>query len=191
MKRSFLVVFWLWSCGSPAFESAMVVDDAADGGGPSSDAATVDVMTEMGDEPDGRGGSGSSSGGSAGSSSGGSGGSSGSSSGGSSGSSGAPCDGGPYITHDDGLGQTWKDCAPLGTATQAEATAACNAYCAHNDGGACYVAGLDPSCRSFTGEMFMVCAQPNVFTGWSWWAPRPVMRLTLPGGTCAMVGMWQ
>ena len=32
------------------------------------------------------------------------------------------------VTHDNGVGQTWQDCVPLGTYTRAQATAACNAY---------------------------------------------------------------
>ena len=36
------------------------------------------------------------------------------------------------VTHSDGLGQSWSDCAPLGTYDQAEAQAACSAWAAVN-----------------------------------------------------------
>lgn len=44
----------------------------------------------------------------------------------------APDDGGhvacaQFVTHSDGLGQTWQDCVPLGTYDEAEAMAACKA----------------------------------------------------------------
>ncbi|MHB8330787.1 MAG: hypothetical protein ACYDEA_01150 [Candidatus Dormibacteria bacterium] len=40
----------------------------------------------------------------------------------------ATCDGGSNpVTHSDGLGDTWQDCAPLGTYDQQEATSACEA----------------------------------------------------------------
>ena len=38
-----------------------------------------------------------------------------------------PCDGGAVYTHQDGLGQTWQDCAPAGTYDVTEATRACEA----------------------------------------------------------------
>jgi hypothetical protein len=46
------------------------------------------------------------------------------------------------VTHDNGLGQQWTDCVPLGTYNLAQALKACAAYCAVNSclpdaGGAC------------------------------------------------------
>ena len=45
------------------------------------------------------------------------------------------CDGSGLVTHSTGVGQTWTDCVPLGTYTQAEAEAACRA----NGGTSCVV----------------------------------------------------
>lgn len=40
------------------------------------------------------------------------------------------CDDAGLVTHSDGIGQTWQDCAPLGTYDVAEAQAACKANAA-------------------------------------------------------------
>ena len=64
------------------------------------------------------------------------------------------------VTHSDGLGQTWQDCAPLGMYDQAEAFRACAA-----NGGACVlnacgaVCDIDPhspgycSCWDYAGPL--------------------------------------
>jgi hypothetical protein len=44
------------------------------------------------------------------------------------GDAGMASDGCTYVTHRDGFGQTWTDCAPLGTYDYTEANDACNAY---------------------------------------------------------------
>lgn len=44
------------------------------------------------------------------------------------GASGAWQDSGSPVTHSDGVGQTWQDCAPIGTYDQAEALRACEAH---------------------------------------------------------------
>lgn len=38
-------------------------------------------------------------------------------------------DGGTVYTHNNGAGQAWQDCVPLGTYDMAEAIAACGAFC--------------------------------------------------------------
>ena len=65
------------------------------------------------------------------------------------------------VTHSDGLGQSWSDCAPLGTYDQAEAQAACEANggspCVLNACGA--VCDVDPhspgycSCWVYAGAL--------------------------------------
>jgi hypothetical protein len=45
------------------------------------------------------------------------------------------------VTHDDGFGEHWADCAPLGTYNEAEAMAACASYATATgaDAGACHL----------------------------------------------------
>lgn len=50
--------------------------------------------------------------------------------------------------HVDGFGDGWKDCAPLGTYTLAEAMAACNAYRVTHAGGYCL--SNTPACEPGT-----------------------------------------
>jgi len=62
------------------------------------------------------------------------------------------------ITHDNGLGQTWQDCVPLGTYNEAQATKACKVSgattCTANPG--------NPTCN---GANRIVCGSGSSFVG--------------------------
>lgn len=64
----------------------------------------------------------------------------------------------PLVTHSDGLGQSWTDCTPLGTYSQDEALAACNAWASS--------LGLTPSgCTAYSvcqGQLWVAhCSNGN------------------------------
>lgn len=79
-----------------------------------------------------------------------------------------PCPGGlPLITHDNGQGQTWQDCVPLGTYNGTQASNACAAYtgnlgscfdfdCAdpgNFDNVVCGLLGADCACWTYAGAL--------------------------------------
>jgi hypothetical protein len=52
--------------------------------------------------------------------------------------------GGCEVTHDNGVGQTWQDCVPLGTYDNTQALKACEAWCAVVGCASCWTA---PACN--------------------------------------------
>lgn len=83
------------------------------------------------------------------------------------------CDGAGLSTHHTGLGQTWTDCVPPGTHDAAEASKACNAWCAVNG---CLAPNPPPASQcsigSFCGVSYTVgqvgISGPNVkMMGWA------------------------
>ncbi len=141
-----LTVLTLFGCGGEAFDSALFVaaggsdgtggetatGGAPDDGGPGTGGATSTGGSDAtGGAPETGGatatGGAPETGGET--STGGALGTGGVSTGGATATGGAPGTGGAttctLVTHDNGLGQTWQDCEPLGTFTQAQATKAC------------------------------------------------------------------
>jgi hypothetical protein len=159
------------------------------------------MVADAGSKPEAAaesGGSGSSSGDSSpGSSSGSSSGcsSSSSSSGSSSGPSG-PCDGAPLVTHQDGVGQTWTDCIPMGTYNSLQATKACVAYCTANtcDGGLsyCIPGGSLSTCDDTLQVVTAFNTVTNEYVAWSWTAPYDGSLFEVPKGqdSCLPTGTW-
>jgi hypothetical protein len=66
-------------------------------------------------------------------------------------------DGCTLVTHSDGLGQSWSDCAPLGTLDLAEATAACVAGYGSNLACSSHICGSgqpsDPAFHAVCGSL--------------------------------------
>jgi hypothetical protein len=163
--------------------------------GSSSGEADASPPEDAGTQDVGGGSSGVSS--SGGSSSGTSSGSSSSSSSSSSGSPSGPCDGGPLYTHNAGNGVTWTDCVPTGTHTGAEATKACEAWCAAND---CVGEGSTDSSPCFEGQVcnseegVAILAQPTKTTMIGWWYTGPnagtLFNVSSNEATCTEIGMW-
>jgi hypothetical protein len=85
------------------------------------------------------------------------------------------------VIHDDGLGQHWTDCAPLGTYNDTEAMAACNAWLAANPTPAsCYVAA----------NQEVIISTQTLCMKWVYSGGYP--GFVQGGGGCLnTVGMWQ
>jgi hypothetical protein len=86
------------------------------------------------------------------------------STGGTVGTGGASVDAGcALVTHTNGLGQTWQDCVPLSTYDKAQATKACEAWCAVNGGCACQNGTL---CNDSHERVFVY--RNTFFMSWPW-----------------------
>jgi hypothetical protein len=98
-----------------------------------------------------------------------------------------------HVTHDNGVGQTWQDCEPLGTYNNAQAFKACEAWwCASNGGctadppaNSCYTA---PAC----GETLAVRSS-NGEGAYAAWSRRDgnVWLTDSLGGGCIWGGTWR
>lgn len=105
------------------------------------------------------------------------------------------------VTHSNGMGQTWQDCVALATYDSAQATKACNAWCAAN-GCVCANPGsaTNPCCfsASFCGVQYMAgqvgtSGSSVVLMGWSWTAPNAGNATSVDPVTqnsCTVVGTW-
>lgn len=104
---------------------------------------------------------------------------------------GAPATGGTtactLVTHSNGLGQTWQDCAPLGTYDNPQAFKACNAWCAVNTCiGGCFSSSL---CGS---NSIAIAQTATIMHSWGFGASDAgdVMSTTNQGATCSLAGTW-
>lgn len=194
MDLRMMLVVALVGCGGPAFSTetvpgddaggdAVVRTDGDDAGRVATDAGATEAEASPPQGDAGDGGSGSSSGGSSSSSSSSSGGSSSSSS--SSGATSA-CDGGPSYVHDAGNGVTWTDCVPTGTRTEAEAMAACEAWCAASNCTSPCVEVTD--CYSTGGVLVSTDLVKNNEVGWSYSGSYAGKMLSET--TCIATGTW-
>jgi hypothetical protein len=109
-------------------------------------------------------------------------------SGGSPGAGGAPAC--ALVTHDNGLGQTWQDCVPLGTHDEAQAMKACKASGATS----CFLGStVDPKCGSVI--MGMIANGCNGVWGYagatSGLARGGVPVCTCPGGSGGTDSTWK
>lgn len=199
-KILFVVLVLAVGCGGPSFTVGAV--DEVDGSPPAAGGAPVvgpggKVGLSTGGNPAGGAGAGGvpSSGGSLGSTGGavdvdgghGSGGAP--SSGGAQGDSGATDAACTLVTHNNSAGQTWQDCAPLGTYNEAEATKACGAWAdAHS--GTCAIG----TCASIYKSAYVQTshALQAQFLYWTWEGPNAgeIQESTTLGGTCVTVTPW-
>jgi len=67
------------------------------------------------------------------------------------------------VTHDNGIGQTWQDCVPLGTYNQEQAMKACEAFT--GDSKACAVA---IGCGASFGDVIRSTLYPEVDYFWTY-----------------------
>ena len=94
------------------------------------------------------------------------------------------------VTHNDGLGQMWSDCAPLGTFNQDQAEKACEAWCAVN--GACHC-----EIGTFCGDSNPRIYAPwrSSFLTWVWQGNAGNVVQADPGSAgqpaCTVVSNWQ
>ncbi len=90
------------------------------------------------------------------------------------------------VTHDNGLGQTWEDCVPLGTYTQAQATKACEAWCA--------AVGCITSCWAggACGQSVMRGEISGTDRGWDWSGINigSAVSISSTEDSCAVIGTW-
>lgn len=191
-----VISVYLIGCGGNRFDTALFV---ADGDARSDAGADVQEAPDSGApdareaSPQGAGGAGGASHGAGGSSHGAGG--SFQTAGGAGGSS-APCDGGPEVTHSNGVGQAWTDCVPLGTYDQSQAMKACEAWCsARGCAGTGCVEG--PECGEYMA-LGRTAGPSAVMLGWAWgWSPATFgggTTVNVPltsGGSCSALGMWR
>ena len=94
------------------------------------------------------------------------------------------------VVHNDGVGQMWSDCAPLGTFTQDQAEKACEAWCAVN--GACHCE-LGTFCGDSNQRVYAPWA--SSFLTWVWQGDAGNVVKADPGSAgqpaCTVVSSWQ
>jgi hypothetical protein len=124
-----------------------------------------------------------------------------SSTGGSSGSGGAlgsggavviPCNGAGLSTHHTGLGQTWTDCTPTGTYTNAEVLKACDVWCAAKSCAGCFGGSIACNGGIEAFVLGQVDATTGALMGWSQMAPNAGNVVSIPSSqsSCPTVGTW-
>ena len=95
------------------------------------------------------------------------------------------------VTHDNGAGQTWQDCVPLGTYDEAQAMKACEAWSVAVGGGtSCFVYVSGSTCSSGTLSRVRTSSTSAGFImQWFWLAPKAgdVSKLM---SSCTDVGTW-
>lgn len=91
------------------------------------------------------------------------------------------------VTHNDGTGQTWEDCTPLGTYSQEQAMKACEAWRAVNGGGACQIGTSAPCGDSL--ERVHVSAN-GFYMGWVWQGANAGDVAKSSSGGCTVIGTW-
>lgn len=100
---------------------------------------------------------------------------------------GAPVDACSPVTHDNGLGQTWQDCVPIGTYNEEQATKACKAWCATNC--SCYARVTTSSLCEDPFQRIHAFSDPD-WMRWSWQGP-DVGKVSKAGvNVCPVVGAW-
>lgn len=105
-----------------------------------------------------------------------------------------PCDGAGISTHDTGLGVSWQDCVPVGTHDVAQASAACNAWCAehdcfsHDPQNHCFTASCGGGSEFWFGQTVAIAGPDAVLTGWSM-SSGEVVHMTV-SGSCPVIGAW-
>jgi hypothetical protein len=90
------------------------------------------------------------------------------------------------VTHDNGAGQTWQDCVPLGTYNEEQALTACRKWSVANSGSGC-IAIAGTQCGA---ALKVTVTQPSVMQWW-WQGPNAgnVIHPTSTAG-CNVVGTW-
>jgi len=115
-------------------------------------------------------------------------------SGGSGGTVSLPCDGAGLSTHHVGVDNlTWQDCVPVGTYNQAQATKACETWCATAGCGGCFSPGSICGSQYTTIGQVGISGPDVIMMGWSWKAPDagntikidPITQLS-----CPATGQW-
>lgn len=90
------------------------------------------------------------------------------------------------ITHANGTGQAWQDCAPESTRSLKEATAACQAWCTANNCVSCW----DGSCDGKEYIFGETTVTGGDIVGWSL-VTGDVVHMNPETGMCAAAGAWQ
>lgn len=90
------------------------------------------------------------------------------------------------VTHSNGTGQIWHDCAPVGTYNERQATKACEAWCAANNcESPCWSAGSVCDGNYILGQVTHL----SPMFGWSWTGTTTnVDPIQL---SCTVIGAWR